>query len=466
MPKILIKRGSATQWANSTTPLALGELGLDTTNAIVKVGDGTSLWSALSGIVTATNLNNTLTDPANGYVPISDVGNADGVAPLNSSGVIPDLYIPSTITRDSELSSHNSATTSVHGISDTSDLLTTSNTKTLTNKTIGSSGLAFNSGANNSAIYTEGNNMSVYANANLYLNGNADVIIQPAIGSSASVRGDLIITSNASQTLNSKTLASPNLTGTPTAPTAALNTNTTQIATTEFVKSAIDSLVNLAPNTLDTLSELAAALNNDANYATTITNALATKLNISTAASTYLTQSNAASTYLTITNASGTYLTQANASLTYLSQSNASSIYAPIASPTFTGTVSGITKNMVGLGNVDNTSDQDKYKNDYTYSSATTINLSSSTHKFKVLEVTSASPISVVIPSDAQDSGWQVGSFVEVRQVGDGQVTVNKDAAVTYNAPDNQFKTRVKWSSLFIEKRAANTWIVTGDATA
>lgn len=47
-------------------------------------------------------------------------------------------------------------------------------------------------------------------------------------------------------------------------------------------------------------------------------------------------------------------------SSTYLSQTSAASIYAPIVSPTFTGTVSGITSSMVGLGNVDNTSDANK----------------------------------------------------------------------------------------------------------
>lgn len=71
--------------------------------------------------------------------------------------------------------------------------------------------------------------------------------------------------------------ASPALTGTPTAPTAELGTNTTQLATTAFVMAAIAALVNSAPDTLDTLQELAAALGNDANFATTITNALAQK---------------------------------------------------------------------------------------------------------------------------------------------------------------------------------------------
>lgn len=105
-------------------------------------------------------------------------------------------------------------------------------------------------------------------------------------------------------------LASPALTGTPTAPTASAGTNTTQVATTAFVSTAVANLIDSAPGALDTLNELAAAINDDASFATTVTNSLATK--------------------------------------------------APIASPTFTGTVSGITKSMVGLGNVDNTSDSDK----------------------------------------------------------------------------------------------------------
>ena len=73
---------------------------------------------------------------------------------------------------------------------------------------------------------------------------------------------------------------------------------------------AIANLVDAAPTTLNTLNELAAALGDDANFSTTVTNSIATK--------------------------------------------------APLNSPTFTGTVSGISKDMVGLGSVDNTSDASK----------------------------------------------------------------------------------------------------------
>lgn len=70
---------------------------------------------------------------------------------------------------------------------------------------------------------------------------------------------------------------SPTFTGTPTAPTAISATNTTQIATTAFVKKLIEELIGNSPAALDTLKELATALGNDPNFATTMTNLIATK---------------------------------------------------------------------------------------------------------------------------------------------------------------------------------------------
>jgi hypothetical protein len=91
----------------------------------------------------------------------------------------------------------------------------------------------------------------------------------------------------------------------PVAPTASANTNTTQVATTAYVQTELTDLIGGAPGTLDTLNELAAAINNDASYASTLTTALSTK--------------------------------------------------APLASPTFTGTASGtFSGNLTGnvTGNV------------------------------------------------------------------------------------------------------------------
>ncbi|HAV8852505.1 TPA: phage tail protein [Escherichia coli] len=92
----------------------------------------------------------------------------------------------------------------------------------------------------------------------------------------------LAATSKAVKTVMDETnkkapLNSPALTGTPTTPTARQGTNNTQIASTAFVMAAIAALVDSSPDALNTLNELAAALGNDPNFATTMTNALAGK---------------------------------------------------------------------------------------------------------------------------------------------------------------------------------------------
>jgi len=92
---------------------------------------------------------------------------------------------------------------------------------------------------------------------------------------------DILYVKEGSSLVNaSHNLASPTFTGTPAAPTANPGTNTTQIATTAYVDSATANLVNSAPATLDTLNELAAALNDDANFSTTVTDSLALKASL------------------------------------------------------------------------------------------------------------------------------------------------------------------------------------------
>jgi hypothetical protein len=236
--KIKIRRGTSLQWASSVKILDSGELGLDLTVNKLKAGDGINLWSALpfinilpselselaqdaveAALTAGTGITKTYNDTANTvtlavdntianktyvdtavsglsstsattYIPLSLLGNADGVAELDANGFVPDTQIPTGITRDTELSS---------------------------------------------AISTE-----------------------------------------------------------------VTNRNTA-------ISTAISNLIDGSPVALDTLNELAAAINDDASYAATITTALGFK--------------------------------------------------APLASPAFTGTVTGIDKTMVGLANVDNTTD-------------------------------------------------------------------------------------------------------------
>ncbi|MBK4727181.1 phage tail protein [Pantoea agglomerans] len=81
-----------------------------------------------------------------------------------------------------------------------------------------------------------------------------------------------------SVTADYATTASPALSGTPTAPTAAAGNNSQQLANTAFVQAAIAAMVAGAPGALDTLKELADALGGDAHFSTTVLNALAGKM--------------------------------------------------------------------------------------------------------------------------------------------------------------------------------------------
>jgi hypothetical protein len=162
MPVIKIRRGTTTQWNASTRVLQVGELGLDTTLNRLKAGNGTATWTNLPfltvdtaglsetaqdavatalaagthsnitvtyndndnsislatgpDVITQTSLSNTLTNATTGYVSVADIGVADGVASLDSNGKIPDSEIPSTIARDSEI------ITSYTGLTDKPDL--------------------------------------------------------------------------------------------------------------------------------------------------------------------------------------------------------------------------------------------------------------------------------------------------------------------------------------------------------
>ena len=129
---------------------------------------------------------------------------------------------------------------------------------------------------------------------------------------------------------------------------------------TTYTKTDIDAqfahLIDSAPSALNTLKELATALSNDANYATTVTTQLASKAPLAnptfTGTVSGITKAMVGLEYVDNTaDASKPVSTATQLAL------NAK---APINAPTFTGTVSGITKGMVGLGDVDNTADADK----------------------------------------------------------------------------------------------------------
>jgi hypothetical protein len=242
----------------------------------------------------------------------------------------------------------------------------------------------------------------------------------------------------------------------------------TGYATETYVGTAISNLVASAPSTLNTLNELATALGNDANYASTITTALGAKAPIAspTFTGTVTIPSGASiSGYATIASPTftGTVTIPSGASI---------SGYAPLADPTFTGTVGGISKSMVGLGNVDNTTDANKPVSTATQ---TALDL-----KSNILITTSAQPSNYTIdPADAgkliemsgggtltitDSSSFPVGFYVDILQTTTSQVTI----AGTSFTPDATpgLKLRTRWSSATLIKRSLNSWVVLGDLSA
>ena len=339
MPVIKIRRGTTTQWAASNRVLQLGELGLDTTLNKLKAGNGTTPWSSLAflqadvditelsqdavatafangthsnitvtyndngnsislatgpDVITQTSLSNTLTNPSTGYVSIADVGVADGVASLGPDAKLIDSEIPAEVTRNTAV-------------------------QTLTNKTIGlGTGITSAAGYDNISGFFGQNNIAIYQ-AGIDKGGRLNISSGGVItvaNSGIGYTSGIVTTSGGTRLII--TVGGNALSGTLAEFNAALTDG--DFATESYVTTAVSNLVAAAPSTLNTLNELAEAINDDASFASTVTTALGNKLDSSTASTTY----------------------------------------APLASPTFTGTVGGVTKSMVGLGNVDNTTDANK----------------------------------------------------------------------------------------------------------
>jgi hypothetical protein len=202
-------------------------------------------------------------------------------------------------------------------------------------------------------------------------------------------------------------------------------------ATETYVDTAVTNLVASAPETLDTLNELAAALGDDANFATTVTNSIATK--------------------------------------------------APTESPTFTGTVSGVTKTHVGLGNVDNTSDADKPVSTATQTALNGKANTSHTHNQSEL-ITTVSDKSAgytILATDKNSIIRSTGSAITITianvlaigeridfvQSGAGQITFAA-SGVTLQSRDNKLKTAGQHAGATVMCIASGVYVVVGDLAA
>ena len=113
-----------------------------------------------------------------------------------------------------------------------------------------------------------------------------------------------------------------------------------------------------------------------------------------------------------------------------------------------------------------NTSISNNNKITYAASDATTAYTLVSSDVFKLKEFTNSAAITVTVPNDPTDSLFPLGSTVELRQMGTGRITIAVTSPATLVSTDSYVKTRTQYSSVILEKRASNTWILTGDIDA
>jgi hypothetical protein len=210
------RRGTSEQWTSANPILSEGEVGFETDNNQFKIGDGVNQWGDLAYFINVDGISGTLGD----YILLTEKGEADGVATLDATGQVPANQLGNATVDLSDYATESY----VDGLATNYDVAGAAAAAQTAAESY-ADGLAVNYDANGSAATAE-------SNANSYTD---DLI------------GDATVDGTAGNTV------------------------------TDRISTAVSDLVSSAPAALDTLNELAAALGDDENFATTITSAIADK---------------------------------------------------------------------------------------------------------------------------------------------------------------------------------------------
>ena len=250
--RLQLRRGIADDWFDANPTLAAGEIGIETDTNTFKFGDGDTAWNDLEYALSGT---------VDDYIALSTKAQPGGVASLDGSGFVPASQLPPlakvTVSAVADQAARLALTAEAGDIAIQSDNGTTY--------------VLSASPASSSANWKEISATAAIA-ASISAHESDTTNVHGITDTSA------LVTTSGSQTLLSKSLTSPSLTGTPTAPTADAGTDTTQIATTAFVQDAIELVVGAAPSALNTLVEIATSLNNNADLSGSLTTAISAKV--------------------------------------------------------------------------------------------------------------------------------------------------------------------------------------------
>jgi len=442
------RRGTAAQWTAADPILAAGEIGFESDTGQFKIGDGINHWEDLSYFKNLEDLGGSLDD----YVPVDTKGQVNGVASLDAQGRVPlsqlgnlidgapgaldtlnelaaaiedDATFASTMlvalsqkASLTQLSDHTAATINVHGIADTALLATKVYTDGKASDAETAAITAAGTAADTKISTHNSQTTNVHGIANTSLLATmsyVDTAETDAVTAAGTAADSKIATAVAALTKSSVGLGNVDNTSDANKPVSTAQAAAIATAKSEAIADAtsqVNAVIASAPAALNTLDELAAALGDDANFATTVTNGLAAK--------------------------------------------------APINTPTFTGLV---TVAASGVAFTDGTQSKEGVPSRTPIiQKSASYTLSSLTERDSLIEVASSSATTITIPANSAVA-YPVGTSIDILQTSTGQVTIAASAGVTVNATPG-LKLRTQWSSATLFKRAENTWVVYGDLMA
>ena len=491
------RRGTAAQWTAANPVLAAGEIGFETDTSKFKMGNGSSTWSALTYFANATELAALVSNAPALLNTLDELAQA-----INDD---PQFYI----TMGTNLTNHQNDSTMVHGITDTSLLATTGDVNTAAtgaatalaaheSDTTGVHGIA------DTSVLATTANITTHNSDTTDVHGIADTSVLATTGdvNTAATGAATALAAHASDTTDIHGIADTSLLAT-TANITTHNSDTTDVhgiadTTVLVTQTQLTDAINGAEVDQATLAGTGIDWNsNESRF--DIDSTVATKTYADNAVSAHNDDT---------TNVHGIADTSLLAT---------------------TADVAAVTKNSLGLGNVDNTADASKpvstaqstaiatakaeaiadatsqvnalltgapaalntldelaaaLGDDANFAASVTTSLglkvdsltpisqktasytlSSLTERDDLIEMGSASALTLTIPTDAT-LDFPIGTSIDILQTGAGQVTIAPvSGTVTVNATPG-LKLRTTWSSCTLFKRAANTWVVYGDLTA
>jgi len=276
------RRGTATQWSSANPILSAGEIGFEIDTNKFKIGDGTTRWASLTyftadaaaaiqdlidgapGILDTLNeLAAAVGDDANFFSTVTTniaTAKSEAIATASSDATTKANAAKSgaEATAATALTAHEADTTNIHGIADTAALATktyadsavSTAVSALTKSSVGLGNVDNPSDVNKPVSIATQAELDLKAPlANPNFTGTVSGITRSMIGL-ANVDNtsdtDKPISTATQAALDTKApLVSPELTGNPTAPTQELGNDSTRIATTAFVKAAIQDISSL-----------------------------------------------------------------------------------------------------------------------------------------------------------------------------------------------------------------------------